>query len=308
MIIFQIKGRKTSEEDNLYSLSMKEPKLSKQKKITFNIKPEIIKKEEKKDNENLLFSVPKDKKGELNYKSSLTTEPIFGFRKEDKKENENSLFSVPKDKKGELNYKSILTTESIFGFKNEDKKVNENSLFSVSKDKKDNTSSTTQIFSSPPPILNNEKEEKMKIDITSIPVSSTIDTNKQTDMRLFKSNNNFSLLNEKNPFIMKATNVKIEQKFTVPGNSFFENSIISENKETKISFKNDNLDEKKEENNDNNKSIFNINYQNNNSIFAKNVVDKNNNNISIFNTDNNQVGTIFGGVNNPLIGDLHKKN
>ena len=148
----------------------------------------------------------------------------------------------------------------------------------------------------------------MKIDITSIPVSSTIDTNKQTDMRLFKSNNNFSLLNEKNPFIMKATNVKIEQKFTVPGNSFFENSIISENKETKISFKNDNLDEKKEENNDNNKSIFNINYQNNNSIFAKNVVDKNNNNISIFNTDNNQVGTIFGGVNNPLIGDLHKKN
>ena len=47
---------------------MKEPKLSKQKKITFNIKPEIIKKEEKKDNENLLFSVPKEKKGELNYK------------------------------------------------------------------------------------------------------------------------------------------------------------------------------------------------------------------------------------------------
>ena len=64
---------------------MKEPKLSKQKKITFNIKPEIIKKEEKKDNENLLFSVPKDKKGELNYKSSLTTEPIFGFKKEEKK-------------------------------------------------------------------------------------------------------------------------------------------------------------------------------------------------------------------------------
>ena len=79
------KRKKISEEDNFYSLSMKEPKLSKQKKITFNIKPEIIKKEEKIDNENLLFSVPKDKKGELNYKSILTTEPIFGFKKEEKK-------------------------------------------------------------------------------------------------------------------------------------------------------------------------------------------------------------------------------
>ncbi len=79
------KRKKISEEDNFYSLSMKEPKLSKQKKITFNIKPEIIKKEEKIDNENLLFSVPKDKKGELNYKSSLTTEPIFGFKNEEKK-------------------------------------------------------------------------------------------------------------------------------------------------------------------------------------------------------------------------------
>ncbi len=46
----------------------------------------------KKDNEKLLFSVPKDKMGELNYKTSLTTEPIFGFIKEEKKNNEN-LFS-----------------------------------------------------------------------------------------------------------------------------------------------------------------------------------------------------------------------
>ena len=116
------KRKKISEEDNFYSLSMKEPKLSKQKKITFNIKPEIIKKEEKINNEKLLFSVPKEKMGELNYKSSLTTEPIFGFKNEEKKNNEK-LFSVPKEKMKELNYKSSLTTEPIFGFKKEEKKI-----------------------------------------------------------------------------------------------------------------------------------------------------------------------------------------
>ena len=173
------KRKKISEEDNFYSLSMKEPKLSKQKKITFNIKPEIIKKEEKIDNEKLLFSVPKDKKGELNYKSILTTEPIFGFKKEEKKDNENLLFSVPKDKK-------------------------------------ENISSTTEIISSPFPILNNIKDEKIKIDIKSILVSTTIDINKQTDIELFKNKNNFSLLNQNNPFIMKAKkNVKFEQIITI---------------------------------------------------------------------------------------------
>ena len=140
------KRKKISEEDNFYSL-MKETKLSKQKKITFNIKPEIIKKEEKIGNENLLFSVPKDKKGELNYKSILTTEPIFGFKKEEKKDNENLLFSVPKDKK-------------------------------------ENISSTTEIISSPSPILNNIKDEKIKIDIKSIPLTAIIDINKQTDIEL----------------------------------------------------------------------------------------------------------------------------
>ena len=140
------KRKKISEEDNFYSLSMKEPKLSKQKKITFNIKPEIIKKEEKIDNEKLLFSVPKDKKGELNYKSILTTEPIFGFKKEEKKDNEN-LFPVPKDKK-------------------------------------ENISSTIEKISSPSPILNNIKDEKIKIDIKSIPLTAIIDINKQTDIEL----------------------------------------------------------------------------------------------------------------------------
>ena len=162
------KRKKISEEDNFYSLSMKEPKLSKQKKITFNIKPEIIKKEEKKDNENLLFSVPKNKK--------------------------------------------------------------------------ENISSTTEIISSSSPILNNIKDEKIKIDIKSIPVSVTIDINKQTDIELFNNKNNFSLFNH-NPFIMKAKNVKIEQKFTVPQNSLFEN--YNESKEIKVYFNNDNLNEKK---------------------------------------------------------------
>ena len=76
------KRKKISEEDNFYSSPIKEPKLSKQKKIIFNLKPEIINKEEGKENENnSLFSVPKDKKGELNYKSSLTT----GIKDKEKK-------------------------------------------------------------------------------------------------------------------------------------------------------------------------------------------------------------------------------
>ena len=38
------------------------------------------------------------------------------------------------------------------------------------------------MISSPSPILNNIKDEKIKIDIKSIPVSATIDINKQTDI------------------------------------------------------------------------------------------------------------------------------
>ena len=95
------------------------------------------------------------------------------------------------------------------------KKDNEKLLFSLPKDKNENISSTTEIISSPSLILNNIKDEKIKIDIKSIPVSATIDINNQTDIELFKNKNNFSLFNQNNPFIIKAKNVKIEQKFTV---------------------------------------------------------------------------------------------
>ncbi len=81
--------------------------------------------------------------------------------------------------------------------------------------KKENISSTKEIISSPSSILNNIKDEKIKIDIKSIPISDTIDINKQPDIELFKNKNNFSLLNQNNPFIMKVNTVKIEQKFTV---------------------------------------------------------------------------------------------
>ncbi len=164
--------------------------------------------------------------------------------------------------------------------------------------KKENISSTKEIISSPSSILNNIKDEKIKIDIKSIPVTAIIDINKQPDIELFKNKNNFSLFNQNNPFIMKAKNVKIEQKFTVPQNSLFEN--YNESKEIKVCFNNDNLNEKKDENNDKNKSIFNN--QNNNSIFGENI---SNNNISIF---NNQGNTIFRSENNSLFGDLNKKN
>ena len=178
------------------------------------------------------------------------------------------------------------------------KKKDNEKLFPVPKDKKDNISSTTEIISSPSPILNNIKDEKIKIDIKSIPVTAIIDINKQPDIELFKNKNNFSLLNQNNPFIMKAKNVKIEQKFTVPQNSLFEN--YNKSKEIKVCFNNDNLNEKKDENNDKNKNIFNN--QNHNSIFGGNI---SNNNISIF---NNQGNTIFRSENNFLFGDLNKNN
>ena len=332
---------KKKEHNNLLSSSLLEPRLSKQKKIIFNQPQEFLfKTSEEKKEENSLFSVPNNKKGELKYKSSLTTEPIFGIKTSEEKKEENSLFSVPNNKKGELKYKSTLTTEPIFGIKATQEKKEENSLFSVS-DNKIKTHLkpfTNQIISSNS--LNEEiKDKKHKLDLKSIPVNETIDTDKKPNIALLSKKDNSFLFNENNLFIKKATNIN-------PQNSIFTNAIITDNKiiETKIidskntltslfstpkiienkdtlninlKVENKDNDQKKSifQINDNkgnsNNSIFNIkgNDKNNGSLFGGIVYDKTVN----FNPSNNQNNSIFNNNlnkpnNNSLFGNINEEN
>ena len=332
---------KKKEQNDLFSSSLLEPRLSKQKKIIFNQPQEFLfKTSEEKKEENSLFSVPNNKKGELKYKSILTTEPIFGVKTSEEKKEENSLFSVPNNKKGELKYKSTLTTEPIFGIKATQEKKEENSLFSVS-DNKIKTHLkpfTNQIISSNS--LNEEiKDKKHKLDLKSIPVNETIDTDKKPNIALLSKKDNSFLFNENNLFIKKATNIN-------PQNSIFTNAIITDNKiiETKIIdskntltslFPTPKIIENKDtlninlkvENKDNdqknsifqindnkgnsNNSIFNIkgNDKNNGSLFGGIVYDKTVN----FNPSNNQNNSIFNNNlnkpnNNSLFGNINEEN
>ena len=332
---------KKKEHNDLFSSSLLEPRLSKQKKIIFNQPQEFLfKTSEEKKEENSLFSVPNNKKGELKYKSILTTEPIFGIKTSEEKKEENSLFSVPDNKKGELKYKSTLTTEPIFGIKATQEKKEENSLFSVS-DNKIKTHLkpfTNQIISSNS--LNEEiKDKKHKLDLKSIPVNETIDTDKKPNIALLSKKDNSFLFNENNLFIKKATNIN-------PQNSIFTNAIITDNKiiETKIidskntltslfptpkiienkdtlninlKVENKDNDQKKSifQINDNkgnsNNSIFNIkgNDKNNGSLFGGIVYDKTVN----FNPSNNQNNSIFNNNlnkpnNNSLFGNINEEN
>ena len=332
---------KKKEHNNLLSSSLLEPRLSKQKKIIFNQPQEFLfKTSEEKKEENSLFSVPNNKKGELKYKSSLTTEPIFGIKTSEEKKEENSLFSVPDNKKGELKYKSTLTTEPIFGIKATQEKKEENSLFSVS-DNKIKTHLkpfTNQIISSNS--LNEEiKDKKHKLDLKSIPVNETIDTDKKPNIALLSKKDNSFLFNENNLFIKKATNIN-------PQNSIFTNAIITDNKiiETKIIdskntltslFSTPKIIENKDtlninlkvenKDNDQKKSIFQINDNkgnNNNSIFNIKGNDKNNGSLFggivydktvNFNPSNNQNNSIFNNNlnkpnNNSLFGNINEEN
>ncbi len=369
---------KKKEHNNLLSSSLLEPRLSKQKKIIFNQPQEFLfKTSEEKKEENSLFSLPNNKKGELKYKSSLTTESIFGIKTSEEKKEENSLFSVPNNKKGELKYKSTLTTEPIFGIKTSEEKKEENSLFSVpdnkkgelkyesslttepifgiktSEEKKEEKSLfsvsdnkikthlkpfTNQIISSNS--LNKEiKDKKQKLDLKSIPVNETIDTDKKPNIALLSKKDNSFLFDENNLFIKKATNIN-------PQNSIFTNAIITYNKiiETKIidskntltslfptpkiienkdtlninlKVENKDNDQKKSifQINDNkgnsNNSIFNIegNDKNNGSLFGGIVYDKTVN----FNPSNNQNNSIFNNNlnkpnNNSLFGNINEEN
>ena len=369
---------KKKEHNNLLSSSLLEPRLSKQKKIIFNQPQEFLfKTSEEKKEENSLFSVPNNKKGELKYKSSLTTEPIFGIKTSEEKKEENSLFSVPNNKKGELKYKSTLTTEPIFGIKATQEKKEENSLFSVpnnkkgelkyksslttepifgiktSEEKKEENSLfsvsdnkikthlkpfTNQIISSNS--LNEEiKDKKHKLDLKSIPVNETIDTDKKPNIALLSKKDNSFLFNENNLFIKKATNIN-------PQNSIFTNAIITDNKiiETKIIdskntltslFSTPKIIENKDtlninlkvenKDNDQKKSIFQINDNkgnNNNSIFNIKGNDKNNGSLFggivydktvNFNPSNNQNNSIFNNNlnkpnNNSLFGNINEEN
>ena len=299
-----------------------------------------IKTSEEKKEDNSLFSVPNNKKGELKYKSILTTEPIFGIKTSEEKKEENSLFSVPNNKKGELKYKSTLTTEPIFGIKATQEKKEENSLFSVpnNKIKTHLKPFTNQIISSNS--LNEEiKDKKHKLDLKSIPVNETIDTDKKPNIALLSKKDNSFLFNENNLFIKKATNIN-------PQNSIFTNAIITDNKiiETKIidskntltslfptpkiienkdtlninlKVENKDNDQKKSifQINDNkgnsNNSIFNIegNDKNNGSLFGGIVYDKTVN----FNPSNNQNNSIFNNNlnkpnNNSLFGNINEEN
>ena len=371
---------KKKEHNNLLSSSLLEPRLSKQKKIIFNQPQEFLfKTSEEKKEENSLFSVPNNKKGELKYKSSLTTEPIFGIKTSEEKKEENSLFSVPNNKKGELKYKSSLslTTEPIFGIKATQEKKEDNSLFSVPDNKKgelkykstlttepifgikatqekkeenslfsvsDNKIKThlkpftNQIISSNS--LNEEiKDKKHKLDLKSIPVNETIDTDKKPNIALLSKKDNSFLFNENNLFIKKATNIN-------PQNSIFTNAIITDNKiiETKIIdskntltslFPTPKIIENKDtlninlkvenKDNDQKKSIFQINDNkgnNNNSIFNIKGNDKNNGSLFggivydktvNFNPSNNQNNSIFNNNlnkpnNNSLFGNINEEN
>ena len=295
---------KKKEHNNLLSSSLLEPRLSKQKKIIFNQPQEFLfKTSEEKKEENSLFSVPNNKKGELKYKSSLTTEPIFGIKATQEKKEENSLFSVSDNK--------IKTHLKPF---------------------------TNQIISSNS--LNEEiKDKKHKLDLKSIPVNETIDTDKKPNIALLSKKVNSFLFNENNLFIKKATNIN-------PQNSIFTNAIITDNKiiETKIidskntltslfstpkiienkdtlninlKVENKDNDQKKSifQINDNkgnsNNSIFNIegNDKNNGSLFGGIVYDKTVN----FNPSNNQNNSIFNNNlnkpnNNSLFGNINEEN
>ena len=295
---------KKKEHNNLFSSSLLEPRLSKQKKIIFNQPQEFLfKTSEEKKEENSLFSVPNNKKGELKYKSTLTTEPIFGIKATQEKKEENSLFSVSDNK--------IKTHLKPF---------------------------TNQIISSNS--LNEEiKDKKHKLDLKSIPVNETIDTDKKPNIALLSKKDNSFLFNENNLFIKKATNIN-------PQNSIFTNAIITDNKiiETKIIdskntltslFPTPKIIENKDtlninlkvENKDNdqknsifqindnkgnsNNSIFNIkgNDKNNGSLFGGIVYDKTVN----FNPSNNQNNSIFNNNlnkpnNNSLFGNINEEN
>ena len=295
---------KKKEHNNLLSSSLLEPRLSKQKKIIFNQPQEFLfKTSEEKKEENSLFSVPNNKKGELKYKSSLTTEPIFGIKTSEEKKEENSLFSVSDNK--------IKTHLKPF---------------------------TNQIISSNS--LNEEiKDKKHKLDLKSIPVNETIDTDKKPNIALLSKKDNSFLFNENNLFIKKATNIN-------PQNSIFTNAIITDNKiiETKIIdskntltslFSTPKIIENKDtlninlkvenKDNDQKKSIFQINDNkgnNNNSIFNIKGNDKNNGSLFggivydktvNFNPSNNQNNSIFNNNlnkpnNNSLFGNINEEN
>ena len=339
--IFGIKATQEKKEENsLFSVPNNKKGELKYKSTLTNEPIFGIKTSEEKKEENSLFSVPNNKKGELKYKSILTTEPIFGIKTSEEKKEENSLFSVPDNKKGELKYKSTLTTEPIFGIKATQEKKEENSLFSVS-DNKIKTHLkpfTNQIISSNS--LNEEiKDKKHKLDLKSIPVNETIDTDKKPNIALLSKKDNSFLFNENNLFIKKATNIN-------PQNSIFTNAIITDNKiiETKIidskntltslfptpkiienkdtlninlKVENKDNDQKKSifQINDNkgnsNNSIFNIkgNDKNNGSLFGGIVYDKTVN----FNPSNNQNNSIFNNNlnkpnNNSLFGNINEEN